>query len=283
MADRSVKERMSLFIPGYYTYLSRGRTLKMLFGLYFLYTSCLPIMFIELFHIYHNGLEEYITGTLPMHVAVYLLFCFLFFLVYETGYIYNDVISEKMEKVDSGRLGSSIKRRYVPISTIFRLAVLAAFLLLAWQYTEWPYVEHFALFNIILIGVYYVHNNVVKAYRLPTIFYLRIYRVIYPVFYFLCADGVLTFPVLSYALVLSAYNVLTYLGVNPVEFRLEKDNLFERFYHNGRVRALFFMSNIALLNLFGVVMLGQRVGTSLSFTLLASAYVLATYVLTKGR
>jgi len=282
VTDRSKKERSSLFIPIYYSFISRGRTLKMLFGLYFLYTACLPMLFIELVYLHQNGLNQYISKIFPEHLAIYISLYFLFFLVYEIGYIYNDVISEKKEGVNTGRLHSSISDGLVYSSLAFRALLLLSAFGLLWLFYEWEHLYHFIAYNAVLLIAYHVHNSIPKPYRLVTIFYLRIYRVTYPVFFFLCAKGPLAYPIISYAVVLSAYNVLTYLGVNYEEFGLSESNIFSKYYHNCKTRTVFFITNIIILNCFGTILLSTGTKMLLGFVAFSSVYFLIQHAILRN-
>jgi len=249
MTSLEKKERISLYLPCLYTYISRTRSIKVTLIIYLFYTAGLPMLFIELWHFLQYSANTYLTEVLPEHVAMYLISFFMFFIVYEIGYIYNDIISEKWEGSSTGRLRTIKNGKEVWSSTLFRLSLWTIIVVILDNFTKWGRTKEFIIFNILLLSIFYAHNNIIKPYRIVSIFYLHLFRVLYPLFFLLGININTTIATMIYAIVLSLYNVLTYIGVNYEAMKIKNINIFDVYYYNGKIRTIYFIINILLFSI----------------------------------
>ncbi len=284
VTDAVLKEKLSLFIPGYFTYRSRTPSIPIFMGVYFIYPVSILLSFIELLYLIDNGINQYFSHIFLEHLFLYLLYYFCFFTIYEIGYIFNDAISVKSENHPKKRLSPSLNRALVYCSTIFRILLFVLLYFLFNSYLEPNQGYTFILINTFLIIVYYVHNSIPKPFRIFTIFYLRLMRSIYPLLYFMLTDTKILTLALIYGIVFAAYNVITYIVINYDSFYLKSDEMIKKLYYNPRFRTIFFVTNIAVIVIFMEIMYPQNISKSLFFICYASMFfVMMSYGISKTR
>lgn len=153
-------------------------------------------------------------------IHLFLLSQIMFYCIYETGYIENDVVTVKTEKNPTLRLNKEnfkyIKKNYSKIIFSRYLIFSLSFILLLWIDIWIEYVLNMKIFLFFLIItriIFFIHNKIRNRFTILTFFLLSISKFIFPLVLFVDLDKI------HYALLLS---VVTFPILRTIEILLLK-------------------------------------------------------------
>ena len=274
--DRLEKERLALFVPGLYTYVSRYPRVSVFLLVNLAYTTTVGILYAEAYR--YRGWKAYLSSDLWSHAAWYVVLFVLFFLVYEMGYIHNDTVAVRKEPHPKYRLSGMPPLSLVGASFLFRFASFSGILSYLYVARNWAYAPYFAAYAALMLVVFYVHDTVPKRYRLGTIFFLRCYRATAPLASVMALTQDIALPISIYAVAFSGYNVLSYLSVNKNSFSLCTNTQRTLELYSPRTRTLAISGTVTILALVAAGLGQLSVWHALTFSLLCTTYMVALYL-----
>lgn len=158
-------------------------------------------------------------------IHLFLISQLIFYSIYETGYIQNDIVTTKKEKNPTIRLNKKnfifVGKNYFKL-TNFRYFIALFFLsILYWLDTFTAYRLNLLNFFLILILtkiIFYLHNSIRNRFTIVTYFLLAILKYSFPIILFINFDK-LIYPLIITIMIFPILRVIEVITLNRYKFK----------------------------------------------------------------
>tara|TARA_Y100000768_G_scaffold63599_1_gene43709 strand:- start:10714 stop:11553 length:840 start_codon:yes stop_codon:yes gene_type:complete len=161
-------------------------------------------------------------------VHLFLIAQVIFYSLYETGYIQNDVITTQNEKNPTNRLNKKNKnfvlKNYTKITNLRYLITIFFIFVLLWLDSFTAYRLNFTNFLLILIItkiIFYIHNNIRNRLTIITFFLLSFFKYSFPIFLFISEDK-LFYPLLLCLIIFPVLRAMEVITLERYNFKTIK-------------------------------------------------------------
>ncbi len=158
-------------------------------------------------------------------IHLFLISQLIFYSIYETGYIQNDIVTTKKEKKPTIRLNKKnfifVAKNYFKL-TYFRYFIALFFLsVLYWLDTFTSY--NLKLLNFVLVLtltkiIFYIHNSIRNRFTIVTYFLLSILKYSFPIILFINFDK-LIFPLIITIMIFPVLRVIEVTTLNRYKYK----------------------------------------------------------------
>lgn len=276
--ERARLEKVSLFIPFLYTYVSRYPRVLLFLLINVAYPTAPGILYYE-YRSFSGGIATYLHDTLPIHIGWYLILYTLFFLMYEIGYIYNDNVTVRSELYAKRRLETTFGNGTLLAAFATRGVLFCLLLAYLSFVVSWEHGASFLSFTLLMLAVFMIHNSIEKLYRITTISILRGFRATMPLFAAIASSHEVAIPLLLYATSFSAYNLISYVVVNNEAFDIEIEKSRLRSLYTPWMRTVYISLGVVLLCSLASIMKYITWNVAGEFSLLCITYMALLYVI----
>lgn len=158
-------------------------------------------------------------------IHLFLISQIIFYSIYETGYIQNDIVTTKKEKKPTIRLNKKnfnfIVKNYTKLINFRYFLALFFFIILYWLDTFTAYRLNILNFFLILLLtkiIFFIHNSIRNRFTIITYFLLSILKYSFPIILFINFDKII-YPLIITTMIFPILRVIEVTTLNRYKYK----------------------------------------------------------------
>ncbi len=162
-------------------------------------------------------------------IHLFLISQVIFYSIYETGYIQNDIVTTKKEKNPTIRLNKKnfnfVSKNYIKLRNFRYLIALFFLIILYWLDTFTAYRLNLLNFFLVLLFtkiIFYIHNSIRNRFTIITYLILAILKYSFPIILFINFDK-LSYPFIITIMIFPILRVIEVVTLNRYKFKSFKN------------------------------------------------------------